>query len=431
MASGPFKVIIIGGSIAGLTLAHCLDKAGIDYVVLEKRKEVTPQEGASILILPHGGRILDQLGIAAGACRSVDKKVLALEHEQGSLVTVQVEDGAIYKGSLVVGADGVHSRVRSELWRLADKEKPGAIKDKEKSSMTVKYACVFGISNSVSNLVPGEQISTLNDGRSFLTFPGKSGRVFWFLMNKLERKYAYSEVPRLTSEDAKRMAEQYVDDHIWNGVHFKDIWDKREVFGATNLEENIFQTWHWGRVLCLGDSMHKMAPNTGQGANCAIEDAALLTNYLRQSINSTKESTKENRKLSDEKLSTVLEQFSQDRIERLQSIYRLARVVVRLHARQNLFLRLMGRYYLPHTGDLPADMASKSIAGGVYLDFLPLPGRSGPGWKHFASKTHSLPRSLTLFSALVLILGIAFWTGRGILLPSIQGLGLIETSIHS
>ena len=54
------------------------------------------------------------------------------------------------------------------------------------------------------------------------------------------------------------MAEQYVDDHIWNSVRFKDIWDKREVFGATNLEENVFKTWHWGRVVCLGDSMHKV-----------------------------------------------------------------------------------------------------------------------------------------------------------------------------
>lgn len=63
MGAERLKVIIVGGSVAGLTLAHCLDKAGIDYVVLEKRKEITHQEGASILILPHGGRILDQLGI--------------------------------------------------------------------------------------------------------------------------------------------------------------------------------------------------------------------------------------------------------------------------------------------------------------------------------------------------------------------------------
>lgn len=63
MDKDKFRVVIVGGSIAGLTLAHSLHKIGVDYIVLEKRKEVAPQEGASIGILPNGARILDQLGI--------------------------------------------------------------------------------------------------------------------------------------------------------------------------------------------------------------------------------------------------------------------------------------------------------------------------------------------------------------------------------
>lgn len=61
-----FRVIIVGGSVAGLTLAHCLSRANIEYVVLESRSEIAPQEGASIGILPNGGRILDQLGVFQG-----------------------------------------------------------------------------------------------------------------------------------------------------------------------------------------------------------------------------------------------------------------------------------------------------------------------------------------------------------------------------
>lgn len=56
------KVIIVGGSVAGLTLAHSLRQVGIDYVVLEAYKEIAPQVGASIGILPNGARVLDQLG---------------------------------------------------------------------------------------------------------------------------------------------------------------------------------------------------------------------------------------------------------------------------------------------------------------------------------------------------------------------------------
>jgi len=59
----PFKVIIVGGSIAGLVLAHSLHRAGIDYVVLEAGATIDPQVGASIGIFSNGARILDQLGV--------------------------------------------------------------------------------------------------------------------------------------------------------------------------------------------------------------------------------------------------------------------------------------------------------------------------------------------------------------------------------
>jgi 2-polyprenyl-6-methoxyphenol hydroxylase-like FAD-dependent oxidoreductase len=58
----PFKVIIAGGSVAGLTLANMLERAGIDFEVLEKR-EVAPQLGQSILVLPCTNLIHEQLGL--------------------------------------------------------------------------------------------------------------------------------------------------------------------------------------------------------------------------------------------------------------------------------------------------------------------------------------------------------------------------------
>jgi 2-polyprenyl-6-methoxyphenol hydroxylase-like FAD-dependent oxidoreductase len=60
--SRPFRVIIGGGGISGLTLANALEKAKIDYVLLEGRDSIAPQVGASIGIFANGGRILDQLG---------------------------------------------------------------------------------------------------------------------------------------------------------------------------------------------------------------------------------------------------------------------------------------------------------------------------------------------------------------------------------
>lgn len=63
MEGKPFKVIIVGGGVAGLTLANCLKLANIDYVLLEARGDIAPQVGASIGILPNGCRIFDQLGV--------------------------------------------------------------------------------------------------------------------------------------------------------------------------------------------------------------------------------------------------------------------------------------------------------------------------------------------------------------------------------
>lgn len=58
-----FRVLIVGGSVAGLTLAHCLERANIEYLILEKGDDIAPQVGASIGIMPNGGRILEQLGL--------------------------------------------------------------------------------------------------------------------------------------------------------------------------------------------------------------------------------------------------------------------------------------------------------------------------------------------------------------------------------
>jgi 2-polyprenyl-6-methoxyphenol hydroxylase-like FAD-dependent oxidoreductase len=58
-----FRVIIVGGGLGGLTLANCLQHARIDYLLLEGREKIGLHVGAAVGIEPHGGRILDQLGV--------------------------------------------------------------------------------------------------------------------------------------------------------------------------------------------------------------------------------------------------------------------------------------------------------------------------------------------------------------------------------
>jgi FAD dependent monooxygenase len=63
--SQKFKAIIVGGSIAGQTLALSFEKANIDYVVLEGRDSFHPELGASVGVFPNGMRVLDQLGLCS------------------------------------------------------------------------------------------------------------------------------------------------------------------------------------------------------------------------------------------------------------------------------------------------------------------------------------------------------------------------------
>lgn len=63
MEQKTFKAIIVGGSIAGLTLALAFEKANIDYILLEKGTDFAPELGASIGVFCNGMRVMDQLGL--------------------------------------------------------------------------------------------------------------------------------------------------------------------------------------------------------------------------------------------------------------------------------------------------------------------------------------------------------------------------------
>lgn len=63
MTDNNFKVIVVGGGPVGLTAAHALYKAGIDFLVLERRPAPVIDAGSNLVLSPVGIRVLSQLGL--------------------------------------------------------------------------------------------------------------------------------------------------------------------------------------------------------------------------------------------------------------------------------------------------------------------------------------------------------------------------------
>ncbi|KAF7180409.1 hypothetical protein CNMCM7691_009577 [Aspergillus felis] len=453
-----FKIIIVGGSIAGLTLAHCLHKADIACIVLEKRPEIAPQEGASVAILPNGGRILDQLGLYDAveklikpklflnmrfpdgfqfsdpypatinelygfpmACldrqqllqilyqsfpkRSniyAGKNVIRVDQED-SRVLVCTADGSTYEGDLVVGADGVHSCVRTQMWRAAQVRRPGLISESEIQGRSIEYACIFGASTTVPGLNERHLHSIVDNGTAVILIPGVNGRLSWFIIVKLDKRYQYGNAPRFSVKDAAAWGERLTDKYIWKDIKFKQVWQNRKTFVMTALEEYVCRNWSYGRIVCIGDSMHKMTPNLGQGANCAIEDAAALANKIHDALRAKHPG----HRLCDEEIENVLSEFGNVQVERISKVYNVSRIAVRLQTRANLVYRVVLRYLVPYAGDKPAKRAVRILEGATVLDFIPVPTRSGPGWAPRRREEKVFPRWAGAASAVLLLILVA------------------------
>ncbi|KAL0256828.1 hypothetical protein SLS55_007637 [Diplodia seriata] len=418
----PLKVLIVGASISGLTLAHCLDRVNIDYEIFDGHP-VAPPVGASICLLPNGVAVLDQLGlykslaaitrklknvaIYASSGRLIkstndghlleqrykrtapspsalvqmlydhiaDKskihagsgnKVRRVEHRD-DCIELHTADGAVIRGDLVVGCDGVHSTIRSEMWRIARAAQPEAFAE-DASAFVSEYRCLFGISGPVPAMGSGD--SHLTTGKAgYLLFDGANGDVFWFLYKKMDRKYTWPDVARFTPQQGEALAAEHVHDVITGEMTFGDVWKARKTFGLLPMEEGVMKNWHWGRIAVLGDAAHKVSVNAGQGGNSAIEDAAACANALNAAVKASSPSRGPS-SLSLAEITTALGRYQDARLPRMLKINSASRDLCRIQGaegiRHALFVAVSWLKSAPWM-----EMQEDVVRGAVTLDFLP------------------------------------------------------------
>lgn len=205
----------------------------------------------------------------------VNKRVDSIMDRQDS-VLVKCADGTTYRGDIVVGADGIHSRVRQEMQRLA----PFELTKNDKKSITAEYVCFFGVSAPIPELVDGDLHTVFDIDHSSLLFVGNDRLPQWFFITKMDRKYYGDEIPRFTSKEMEEQVLKHGHFQFCKGITLKELMDTTTTLSYLALEEAHHEVWTHKRIVCLGDSIHKMTPNLGQGGNQAIEGAAVLTNCL-------------------------------------------------------------------------------------------------------------------------------------------------------
>jgi 2-polyprenyl-6-methoxyphenol hydroxylase-like FAD-dependent oxidoreductase len=307
------RVLVIGGGIGGTTAGIALREAGIDVEVFDRSESLTQIGAGATLwnnairalryvglaervqtlgsplqrfeqITPKGRKIMtwplaelvDEVGTpSVGVTRKsiygvlteaygVDAMHLGKEctgfRDEGDSVVAVFADGSEERGDLLIGADGITSRIRKGI--------PGQ-PEPEYLGLSARRTVV-----DVSGLdIPeGLMRAHWGPGEHFAFYPVGGGLMHWeghtmepeggrgaTKAELLERfGHYFDPVPRLIDqvEDA--------------AISRSDLYARPPV-----------ETWGVGRVTLMGDAAHPMAPYGGQGACQAIEDAIVLADTLK------------------------------------------------------------------------------------------------------------------------------------------------------
>ncbi|KAK7744989.1 hypothetical protein SLS53_003223 [Cytospora paraplurivora] len=392
-----FRVLIAGGSIAGLSLALALEQHGIDFLVLEGHAAIAPQVGASIAVLPSGFRLLDQLGcyedvMALVSCtidnfviRGPDgralvhvrdleehlvrrhgypmvfferrmvvevlyrrvrqkgkvmtsKRVVGLRQDGGG-VHVECQDGSSYEGSVLAGADGIHSTVGREMARTS-----GAAGG---DGLPVQYRCLFGISERVPGIGEDTLHHVTNHGSSLFAASGPNDRTYWCLFTSLGETYYGDALPPYDEKDEAETVAKHGGDAVTETVRFRDLYERRLVSVRTPLHEGVLEKWYDGRCIVVGDAVHKFNPIIGLGGMNALETTAALTNHLVALLKSSESP-------STAELESVFAKTQDSRRPRAQALVDVSKQTQHRFAMSTPRLSFLNRYYYPAIGTGPA-----------------------------------------------------------------------------
>jgi hypothetical protein len=127
--------------------------------------------------------------------------------------------------------------------------------------MTAEFDTVYGTSSPMPGFHPGEMHRSCAKGHSSLVFVGKDGRLFWGFMAKMDKKYSENSIPRRNASQSDAHIRKYPDFEVGCSTKLSELWKNVQATSFTALEEGLVENWSYGRIACVGDSVHKATIN--------------------------------------------------------------------------------------------------------------------------------------------------------------------------
>ncbi len=319
------RVGVVGGGIGGLTAAVSLLRRGFDVHVYEQAPQLS-EVGAGVQISPNASRVLHGLGLADDLSRTgvrplawhqrrwddgrtllesplaepleavfgfphyqmhradllaalaarVPPERIHLGHrvvgisDRGDGVEVQFAGRAREEVDVLVGADGIHSRVRCLLFGPETPRFTGCI--------------------AYRGLVPAERLRALELAVTAQVWlgPGRHFVHYFVSGRRLVNFVAIVEQGAWTREswtDRGEVSDALAAFAGWHPQVRQIIGAVDETYVWALFDRIPLERWSAGRVTLLGDACHAMLPFMAQGAAQAIEDGATLAACLAETEN--------------------------------------------------------------------------------------------------------------------------------------------------
>jgi salicylate hydroxylase len=319
------RVAIIGGGIGGLTAALALSRAGAEVSVFEAAGELK-EIGAGVALHANAMRVLQAIGVedavrkVAGRSQfhatrdgisgrvisktsgkrhttlhgirpatvhradlldvlaaalppdmvSLGKRCVSVSSDESSAVAL-FADGSSAEADIIVGADGIHSAVRTSLFGPDAPRFTGKICYRS----VIPTAAVRG---GAPSSVAADNGQWLGPHGTIVLYPLRGDELINVVCHYDDESYRHESWVTQCPRD--EVLTRYTGWHesLLRLFEAGETWYKWALY-----DRDPIPAWTSGRVTLLGDAAHPMLPYLGQGACQALEDGSVLALALSAS----------------------------------------------------------------------------------------------------------------------------------------------------